>query len=135
MMEATAQKAIEETRPKRFQLLGLNLGPDTTGNLTVNGRARYFAPFGENFALQAGGEYFRYLDRQEGQFDVGLVNRYKNFQAGLFSSFKRVELKEYSAGGTLGQAAWPWTTCSAAAASECSAPRRSWTIRSSTGWS
>ena len=51
MMEATAQKAIEETRPKRFQLLGINVGPDTTGNLTVNGRARFFAPFGENFGL------------------------------------------------------------------------------------
>jgi uncharacterized cupredoxin-like copper-binding protein len=104
MMESTAQKAIEEARPKRFQLLGLNVGPDTTGNLTVNGRARFFTPVGDNFGLQAGAEYFRFLGRQEGQFDVGLVDRYKNFQAGLFSSFKRVELKEYGAGGTLGQA-------------------------------
>ena len=106
MMESTAQKAIEETRPKRFQLLGINLGLDTTGNLTVNGRGRYFAPFGQNLAFQAGAEYFKFLDRQEGQFDVGLVDRYKNFQAGLFSSFKRVELKQYNAGGTLGQAAF-----------------------------
>ncbi|MFB3776716.1 MAG: PKD domain-containing protein [Bryobacteraceae bacterium] len=104
MMESTAQKAIEETRPKRFHLLGLNVGPDTTGNLTVNGRARYFAPFGEHLGFQAGGEYFRFLGRQEGQFDAGLVNRYGNFQAGLFSSFKRVHLSEYGAGGTLGQA-------------------------------
>ena len=104
MMESTAQKAIEEARPKRFQLLGLNVGPDTTGNLTVNGRARFFTPVGDNFGLQAGGEYFRFLGRQEGQFDVGLVDRYKNFQAGLFSSFKRVQMKEYDSGGTLGQA-------------------------------
>ncbi len=105
MMESTAQKAIAETRPKRFQLLGLNGGLDTTGNLVLNGKGRFFAPFGENFALQTEAEYFRFLDRQEGQFDVGLVNRYKNFQAGLFSSFKRVHLKEFHAGGTLGQAA------------------------------
>ena len=79
-------------------------GLDTTGNLVANGRARYFIPFGENLGFQAGAEYFRFLGRQEGQFDVGLVDRYKSFQAGLFSSFKRVEFKEYSAGGTLGQA-------------------------------
>ncbi len=105
MMDSVAQRAIEETRPKRFQLMGINLGLDTTGNLTVNGRGRYFAPFGENLAFQAGAEYFKFLDRQEGQVDVGLIDRYKNFQAGLFSSFKRVELTQYNAGGTLGQAA------------------------------
>jgi len=105
MMQSTAEKAIEETRPKRFQLLGINLGPDTTGNLTANARARYFAPFGENLAFQAGAEYLRHLGRQEGQADIGLVDRYKNFQAGLFASFKRVQLKDYQSGGTLGQAA------------------------------
>jgi hypothetical protein len=105
MMEATAQKAIAETRPKRFQLLGLNLGVDTTGNLAVTGKGRFFSPFGDTHALQAEAEYMRYRDRQEGQFDLGLVNRYKNLQAGLFSSFKRVELKDYNGGGTLGQAA------------------------------
>jgi hypothetical protein len=104
MMQATADKAIAETRPKRFQLLGINLGADTTGNLTANGRARYFAPFGENLGFQAGGEYLRYLGRQEGQIDAGLIDRYKNFQAGLFASVKRIEFKEYRAGGNLGQA-------------------------------
>ena len=105
MMEATAKKALEEARPKRFEVLELNLGPDTTGNLTVTGKARFFTPFGEGHALQAQGEYLRYSDRQEGQFDVGLLDRRGGFQAGLFSSFKRVELKAFQAGGTLGQAA------------------------------
>jgi len=105
MMEETAQRALEQARPKRFQLLDLNLGPDRTGNLSVSGRARFFAPFGEGHALQAQGEYLRYADRQEGQFDVGLLDRRGSFQAGLFSSFKRVQLKDYAAGGTLGQAA------------------------------
>lgn len=105
IMETTAKKAIDESKSKRFALLGFNAGPDMTGNLSVTGKGRYFAPFGEHHALQAEAEYLRYFDRQEGQFDVGLVNRYKNYQAGLFSSFKRVDMKEYSSGGTVGQAA------------------------------
>ncbi|HXG31915.1 MAG TPA: OmpA family protein [Bryobacteraceae bacterium] len=104
MMEETAQKAIEQTRPKRFSLLAFNAGPDTTGNLSVTAKGRFFQPFAETHAFQAEGEYLRYFDRQEGQFDFGLVNRYKSFQAGIFSSFKRVDLKEFQAGGTLGQA-------------------------------
>jgi hypothetical protein len=105
MMEKTAEEAIEKARPKRFSLLAFNAGPDMTGNLSVTGKGRFFTPFGETHALQAEAEYLRYHDRQEGQFDIGLVNRYKNFQAGLFSSFKRVDIKEFQAGGTLGQAA------------------------------
>ncbi len=104
--EKVAARAAEEVRMKKFSLLGLNLGPDTTGNLTVTGKGRFFSPFNDNFALQAEGEYLRYLDRQEGQFDLGLVNRYKNVQTGVFSSFKRVDLKEFHSGGTLGQAAF-----------------------------
>ncbi len=105
MMEETAQKALEAARPKRFELLDLNLGPDTTRNLSVTGKARFFTPFGDGHALQAQGEYLRYADRQEGQFDLGLIDRRAGFQAGLFASFKRVHLKDYTAGGTLGQAA------------------------------
>jgi len=53
--ETAARKAVEEARPSRFSLLGLNIGPAlneslfTTlgrGNLTFSGRGRYFAPFG-----------------------------------------------------------------------------------------
>lgn len=106
MMEETAQKAIEQTRPKRFSLLAFNLGPDTrAGNLTFTGKGRFFSPFNDTSAIQAEAEYLHYFDRQEGQFDVGLVNRFKNMQLGLFSSFKRVDLKEFQSGGTLGQAA------------------------------
>ncbi|MCS6953400.1 MAG: PKD domain-containing protein [Bryobacteraceae bacterium] len=104
MMEETAQKAIEQTRPRRFSLLAFNAGPDTTGNLSVTAKGRFFQPFAEAHAVQAEGEYLRYFDRQEGQFDLGLVNRYRSFQAGVFSSFKRVDIKEFQAGGTLGQA-------------------------------
>ncbi|MEK7404640.1 MAG: OmpA family protein [Acidobacteriota bacterium] len=114
-IEAATQKAVEEAKPARFALLGLNFGPSLNeslvsgfgrGNLTFTGRGRYFAPFGKNemHALQAEGEYLYYRDRQEGQFDLGLVNRYRNMQLGLFSSMKHVSLTELG-GGTLGQAA------------------------------
>lgn len=113
--ETAARKAVEEARPSRFSLLGLNIGPALNeslftplgrGNLTFTGRGRYFAPFGKTqmHALQAEGEYLYYRDRQEGQFDVGLVNRYRNMQLGLFSSFKHVSLSDLG-GGTLGQGA------------------------------
>src|ERR1035438_3054680 len=46
-----------------------------------------------------------YSGRQEGQFDVGLVNRMGNFQAGGFASFKYLNFSNYQNGGALGQAA------------------------------
>jgi hypothetical protein len=42
--------------------------------------------------------------RQEGQFDIGLVNRWNRFQMGLFSSFKYVNFTNFQSGGLLGQA-------------------------------
>ena len=100
-----AADKYEKAQPKRFSLLGANIGADANRNLTFTGAARYFAPFKNNFAFQAQGEYLYFRDRQEGQFDFGLVNRYKNFQGGLFSSFKHVNMREFGQGGTLGQAA------------------------------
>ncbi|MDW8130230.1 MAG: OmpA family protein [Bryobacterales bacterium] len=113
--ETAARKVAEEAKPSRFALLGLNIGPALNeslftplgrGNLTFSGRGRYFAPFGKTqaHALQAEGEYLYYRDRQEGQFDLGLVNRFRRAQLGLFSSFKHVSLLDLG-GGTLGQAA------------------------------
>jgi len=103
-----AKEAVKEASAaggNKFSLLGLNVGPDTRKNLTFTGKGRFFAPFGERHALQAEGEYLYFQDRQEGQFDIGLVNRYKNFQAGLFSSMKYAHLREYGTGGMLGQGA------------------------------
>ncbi len=101
------ESAVEKAMPKsrRFSLLGLNAGPDMTGNVTFTGKGRFFAPFNETFALQAEGEYQYHRDRQEGQFDLGLVNRIRNVQAGLFSSFKYANIREFDRGGTLGQGA------------------------------
>ncbi len=47
-----------------------------------------------------------YSGRQEGQFDIGLVNRWGNLQAGAFGSFKYLNFKDYQSGGGLGQAAF-----------------------------
>ncbi|MCZ2154847.1 MAG: OmpA family protein, partial [Bryobacterales bacterium] len=89
----------------KFTLMGINVGPRTPdGNITLNARARYFNPFNRHFALQSEGEYFYWKDRQEGQFDLGLVGRGGPLQLGLFSSFKHVNFADYSSGATLGQA-------------------------------
>ena len=56
--------------------------------------------------MQAQGEYSYYSGRQEGQFDIGLVNRWGNLQAGAFGSFKYLNFKGYQSGGGLGQASF-----------------------------
>src|SRR5579872_1009836 len=98
------QQIAKNAVPK-FALLGVNLGEDDRKNLTFTGKARYFEPFKEHFAVQAQGEYLYYRTQKEGQFDLGLVDRLSNFQMGLFSSFKHVDLGGYQQGGTLGQGA------------------------------
>ena len=91
---------------KKFALLGLNAGPTSDGKLTFTGKGRFFSKLSESTALQSEGEYMYFRDRKEGQFDLGLVNRYKNVQLGLFSSFKHVTFSQFENGGTLGQAAF-----------------------------
>lgn len=105
--------AVDEAqrRNKKFSIIGLNIGPgygpDTgAGDFTFSGRAQYFSPFGGDgtHAVQAQGEFLYYPDRKEGQFDIGLVNRWKNIQAGGFASFKWLEMKQYQSGGSMAQA-------------------------------
>lgn len=98
--------AKAKSNEPKFALLGVNVGEDSFKHVTFSGRARYFAPFKEHFAIQAQGEYLYFKEASEGQFDLGLVNRMGRFQAGLFSSFKHVDLHQYQNGGTLGQAAF-----------------------------
>ena len=92
---------------KQYSTVGFNVGPDTQdGNAAFSGKGRFFLPFAKRHALQAEGEFFHQFGRDEGQFDVGLVNRFGNVQAGLFSSFKVVNFEEFERTGTLGQAAF-----------------------------
>ncbi len=97
--------AIDKKTPPKFQLLGMNVGADSNGDVTFTGKGRYFAPFGNNYAFQSEGEYFYNKGQREGQFDMGLVDRIGRFQAGLFSSFKHVNLTGDQTGGTLGEGA------------------------------
>ncbi len=56
--------------------------------------------------MQAQAEYLSFHDQKEGQLDVGLVDRIMpRLQAGLFGSFKYVDISQYQSGGVLGQAA------------------------------
>jgi hypothetical protein len=97
--------ALAKKQLPKFQLLGLNVGANSDGNASFTGKGRYFAPFGNNYAFQSEGEYFYSKGQREGQFDFGLVDRINRFQAGLFGSFKHVNLSGDQTGGTLGQGA------------------------------
>jgi len=110
--EGAAKGALEEAqrRNKKFSLLGLNIGPtfgpSRSGDFTFSGRGQFFSPFGGDgtHAVQAQGEYMYYPGRKEGQFDLGLVNRWGNVQAGAFGSVKWLDLGMYKNGGSLAQA-------------------------------
>lgn len=102
---SAAADVVDKSRMKRFSLLGLNAGLDDNRDLTFTGKGRFFAPFKDTFAFQAEGEYMYWHDRQEGQIDFGLVDRFvHSAQAGLFASFKRVNMRGMQYGATLGQA-------------------------------
>ena len=101
---AVEAEAAKHRQPK-FQLLGVNIGADDKGDITFSGKGRFFAPMTSHFAFQAQGEYLYFRGQKEGQFDLGLVDRFGRFQSGLFASFKHVSLAGNQTGGTLGQAA------------------------------
>jgi hypothetical protein len=109
-----AMGALDEAqrRNKKFSVVSANIGPTygagRTGDFTFSGRGQFFSPFGGEgtHAVQAQGEYMYYPGRQEGQFDIGLVNRWGSVQAGVFGSFKFINFKEYQQGGSLGQASF-----------------------------
>jgi hypothetical protein len=107
IVDTRTAEQIEKARMPRFSILGINAGVDGNGDLTFGARGRYFQPFKEQFALQAQGEYMYFRDRQEGQFDIGLVNRFfSRAQAGGFASFKTVNMRGMQSSGTLGQASF-----------------------------
>jgi hypothetical protein len=107
IVDTRTAEQIEKARMPRFSIVGINAGVDQNRDLTFTGRGRYFAPFKEQFAIQAQGEYMYFRGRREGQFDIGLVNRFiPRAQAGVFASFKHVDISGMQNGGTLGQASF-----------------------------
>ena len=107
--EGRVRQLIGEETPKpsekyaRYNLMAGPASPD--GNLTVGAEGQVFLPFGGRHAVQAQGDFRHSFRRNEGQFDLGIVNRFGPMQAGVFSSFKYVKFEEFSHGGSLGQAA------------------------------
>ncbi len=109
-----AMGALDESarRNKKFSLVGLNIGPafgpGRGGDFTFTGRGQFFSPFGGDGrrAVQAQGEFMYYPGRKEGQFDLGLVNRWGAVQAGAFASMKWVDFRQYQGGGGMGQGAF-----------------------------
>ena len=73
---------IREEVPRgksKYSAVNFNAGPDTlNGNLTVTGQGRTFIPFNKRMAVQAQGEFMHTFMRDEGQVDLGLVNRFGN---------------------------------------------------------
>src|SRR5579871_5130066 len=50
-------KDLDKNKQPKFQLLGVNVGMDQSGDVTANARGRYFSPFADHFAFQAQAEY------------------------------------------------------------------------------
>ena len=99
-------KQLDAEKTPKFQLLSANAGPDGNGGLTFTGKGRFFDTMGTHFGFEAQGEYYYVRGQAEGQADFGLVDRVtKHLQAGLFASFKHVNLSGNQTGGTLGEGA------------------------------
>jgi len=97
----------EPKKEPKFSLLGANVGMDQSGDLTATAKGRFFGPFGEHYAVQSEGEYLYFKSDREAQFDLGLVDRFTHrLQAGLFGSFKHVQLEGNQFGASLGQASF-----------------------------
>jgi hypothetical protein len=100
-----------QTNQASNQVTGFNgpgIGPNNRGNATVDANGRFFSPFGGDGtrAVQAQGEYMWSPQGQEGQFDLGLVDRIGNVQAGAFGSFKYLNYRQYQQGGGLAEGAF-----------------------------
>jgi len=107
-VEEVVTRRLEEeaSNKKKYASFNAMAGPSSpNGNLSVSGTGRVFVPFAKRHAVQAQGEFMHFLGRDEGQVDLGLVNRWGDFQAGGFTSFKYVKFDEWQRAGGLGQAA------------------------------
>jgi len=97
---------LDAEKTPKFQLLSANVGADGNGGVTFTGKGRFFNTMGTHFGFEAQGEYYYVKGQAEGQGDFGLVDRVsQRVQAGLFASFKHVNLAGNQTGGTLGEGA------------------------------
>ncbi len=108
---ALTQAAI---RNKKYSAVGANVGPTflpgRLGNFSAGGFAKAVIPFGNGktpdqsgtHAVLLGGEYLYWPNLQQGQFDVGLMERFRFFQATVAGSYVRTNFREYEGGASLG---------------------------------
>src|SRR5580698_1097978 len=105
-------EAAEKERNKGMSNVGINIGPafgngrPNDSHVTASAHGMFFEPFGrdQNYAVQAQGQYNYSPGFQEGQFDLGLIDRVGHVQAGAFSSFKYINFGQYQQGAMVGQA-------------------------------
>jgi len=108
---------VEEKQKERMNALsnvGINVGPafgngrPNDSHVTASAHAMFFQPFGreQHYAVQAQGQYNYFPGFQEGQVDLGLIDRVGAVQAGAFSSFKYINFGQYEQGAVVGQAAF-----------------------------
>jgi hypothetical protein len=93
----------ERSADRLFSLAGLNLGVDQDGDTTFAGRGHFLVRFGGRSAFQIEGTYDGYHGHRDGQLDMGLVNRVKRVQLGLFTSVRYVDLDAYDRGVSVSQ--------------------------------
>ena len=98
--------------PPTFASLSLAAGPtfgDTkTGDWTFAAQGDVLVPFGtaHTFGVQTRGQFLEYDGRREGQIDIGLLQRWRQVQGGVFMGIKSAELGLTGSGAVLGQAAF-----------------------------
>lgn len=121
--QAAADYALTQSaiRNQKYSLIGLSGGPTFGGGrngiYSTSVFAKGFIPFGNGktpdehgtHALQVEGEwnYYHRRDerpdgRNEGAFNIGLVNRFNHLQIGTFGQFDYVNLNLYRGGALLG---------------------------------
>ena len=111
--EDNAEEKTKE-RNKGMSNVGINVGPafgngrPTDSHIAASAHGMFFTPFGrdQNYAVQAQGQYNYMPGFQEGQFDLGLIDRVGHVQAGAFSSFKYINFGQYQQGTVVGQASF-----------------------------
>jgi hypothetical protein len=106
--------AAAKERNKGLSNVGITVGPafgngrPNDSHVAASAHGMFFEPFGrdQNYAVQAQGQYNYFPGFQEGQFDLGLVDRVGHVQAGAFSSFKYINFGQYQQGAVVGQASF-----------------------------
>ena len=104
----------QKARNKGMSNVGINFGPafgngrPNDSHLAASAHGMFFTPFGrdQNYAVQAQGTYNYFPGFQEGEVDLGLVNRVGHVQAGAFTSLKYLNFGQYQQGAVLGQASF-----------------------------